>query len=271
MHRIDCASDKIVIITYKLTRFLLIITLPMTKPLQYWCLDICTAIECWTWWNYGGWCMFKPIQCGINSNVIISDTKYKMDQSYIILYDIHHINQIISQTEFNSSNGVAQSYQCEYVKYCCNGTIIDLKFDYLNFEYFTMSNYKTFGTLILSIVLIYSFLFIGNICDNYFAQTTGAMADLKDKSHNVAGVIFLALENSADDISAAYAELKTGGNQTLLILDDLLGCATFNPIVIYAYIAGRSNAPKMGKVAFVRDCTFICIVGCTLYWKYYII
>ena len=164
---------------------------------------------------------------------------------------------------------VARSYQCDYVKYCCNGTITDGKFDYLHFEYCTMSNYKTFGALILSIVLIYSFLFIGNICDNYFAQTTGAMADLMGISHNVAGVTFLALGNGANDISAAYAGLKNGGNQTLLILGDLLGGATFNPIVISALIAiaCRSNAPKMDKIAFVRDCTFICIaVGYTFYF-----
>ena len=131
-----------------------------------------------------------------------------------------------------------------------------------DYEYWTMSNYKTFGTLILSIVLIYSFLFIGNICDNYFGQTTGALDDLIDMSHNVAGVTFLALGNGANDISAAHAELKNDGNEALFILDDLFGAATFNPIVVSALnaIAGRSNAPKMDKIAFVRGCTFIWIV-----------
>ena len=99
----------------------------------------------------------------------------------------------------------------------------------------------------------------------------GSMADLMGTSisHDVAGVTFLALGNGANDISSAYAGLKNGGNQTLLILDDLLGGATFNPIVISASIAiaGRSNASKMDKVAFVRGCRFIYIVvGYTFYF-----
>ena len=182
MHRIYCSSHKAVIITYILTRFLWIMTPPMTK-------------------------------------------------------------------------------QCEYVKYCCNGTITDGKFDYLNFEYCTMSTCKTFGALILSIVLIHSFLFIGNICDNYFAQTTGAIANLMGISHHVADA---ALGNGANDISEACAGLKNGGNQTLLILDDLLGGATFNPIKISALIvmAGRLNTPKMDKMPVVAIQSSISAVGC---------
>ena len=127
-----------------------------------------------------------------------------------------------------------------------------------------MSRCKTFDALVLSIVLIHSLLLIGNMCGNYFAQATGAMANLMGISHHVGDVAFVAFGNGANDISETCAGIKNGCNQTLLILDDLLGGATFNPIIISALIviAGRLNAPKMNKMPVIAIQSSIGAVGC---------
>ena len=89
MHVIDCLSYKMVRILFELAIFILIIRLPMTKQIQYWCLGIRNVIEFWILWNCGDSYRSKRIQCDTNFNTIINHTEYKIGQSYIISYDQH--------------------------------------------------------------------------------------------------------------------------------------------------------------------------------------
>ena len=61
---INCLSYKMNVITLKWTR-LLIITLPTTKQLQYWRLEVCNVIQLKILWNYNDWCWFKSIQINV--------------------------------------------------------------------------------------------------------------------------------------------------------------------------------------------------------------
>ena len=61
---INCPSYKMNIITLKWT-LLLITTLPTTKQLQYWCLEVCNVIQLKILWNYNDWCWFKSIQINV--------------------------------------------------------------------------------------------------------------------------------------------------------------------------------------------------------------
>ena len=158
---------------------------------------------------------------------------------------------------------VSSSQQCSFINVCCNGTIDGGIVDYLSFEYCTMSSdSRGIGTMILLIILIYSFLIISNIADDYFAPITGAIGDMFGVSHNVAGVTFLAFGNGANDISASIAAIRAGGNKTLLGIGSLLGGATFDPIVISAVIAlvchGKTKL-DIARRPFMRDCLFLCI------------
>ena len=89
IHIVDCPLHKIIIITLKMERIFLIITLPTIKQLQYWWLDVCNVIEVEILSNYNERCWFTQIQC--------SYTEYKMDHNCIISYDMHYINQRASQ------------------------------------------------------------------------------------------------------------------------------------------------------------------------------
>ena len=89
MHVIDCSSYKMVIAVFELAIFILTITLAMAKQIQYWRLKIRNVIEFWILWDSGDLYRFKRIQCDTNFGTVISDTEYKIDQSYRIGYDQH--------------------------------------------------------------------------------------------------------------------------------------------------------------------------------------
>ena len=73
MYVIVCPSHKMIIISFKWTQILLIITLPTTKQLQYWWLVVCNMIELEILWNYNELYWFTPIRCsGISFNTTTS-------------------------------------------------------------------------------------------------------------------------------------------------------------------------------------------------------
>ena len=65
MHIINFPSHEMNIITFKRIQILLIIRLPTTKQLQYWCLKVCNVIELEILWRYNDWCWFASIQIDV--------------------------------------------------------------------------------------------------------------------------------------------------------------------------------------------------------------
>ena len=59
-----------------------------------------------------------------------------------------------------------------------------------------MSDLTGLGIVVLIVLLIYAFLILGSVADDYFAPIMAEMADTLGLSHNVAGVTFLAFSTN---------------------------------------------------------------------------
>lgn len=153
------------------------------------------------------------------------------------------------------------SKRCHYIHKCCGSTIEVQFVDYLTFIYCTMNSFEWLGIIILFVIVIYAFIILGKVADDYFAPIMGEIADTLGVSHNVAGVTFLALGNGAPDISSSISAIRHGGNQTLLGIGALLGAAVFDPIAVSAVIATVCDNPKVARRPLLRDCFFLSVAA----------
>lgn len=178
-----------------------------------------------------------------------------------------------SQTYDCTPNNWNQSQQCQYVQNCCSNILTDAAlFDYLQFEYCAMNDRQWLGILTFVIAVVYTFIILSNIADDYFAPIMSELADYLNISDELAGVTFLALGNGAPDISSAITAITKGGNTTQLGIGALLGAAVFDPIVVSAVIAMVCDQPKVARRPFLRDCFFLFIAAsCVLFITRYLI
>ena len=58
--------------------------------------------------------------------------------------------------------------QCDYVTNCCDDTLGDVLFNYVNIQYCTFNSVQPFGVIILCLLLFYSFWMLGEVADEYF-------------------------------------------------------------------------------------------------------
>ena len=98
MHVFNCESHKMNTIAFEWTR-ILIITLPMTKQFQYWCLVVCNVIELEILWNYNDRCWFTSIQIDVMMVKItvyhIIDYKFDVIVSATVEYEFTVVILII--------------------------------------------------------------------------------------------------------------------------------------------------------------------------------
>ena len=122
--------------------------------------------------------------------------------------------------------------QCDYILHCCTDTLGDALVNYLGLQYCAFTSLQTVGICVLSIFVLYAFLILGNVADDYFAPAMAELADFLGVSHELAGVTFVAFGNGAPDISSSVAAITQGGETTKLGLGALLGMCACMPALL---------------------------------------
>ena len=64
-------------------------------------------------------------------------------------------------------NGISMTIQCDYIECCCDELIDAGLINYLTFQYCTLNKSQPFGGIILAVLLVYSFVILGNIAGVY--------------------------------------------------------------------------------------------------------
>ncbi len=90
-------------------------------------------------------------------------------------------------------NGYPKSMQCQYIECCCQHTIAEARIDYLKWVYCDIGNDNmVLSVIILCVIIIYAFILLAMISDQYFAKLMEQLTVYFNLSYNVAGVTFLA-------------------------------------------------------------------------------
>eukprot|EP01084_Bolivina_argentea_P265497 450050_1 len=158
--------------------------------------------------------------------------------------------------------------QCDYVDNCCDDVIDDdVLINYLSIYYCnTWLNKYYIGIIFWCILLVYMFLFLDKIAEDYFAPILTSMSESLGLSPEFSGITFLAIGNGADDMSSAIFAIHNGGDDTKLAFGDLLGVAVLNLTFInatLAYVCYKHNVPggtKLDKISLIRDLFFLLII-----------
>jgi len=120
---------------------------------------------------------------------------------------------------------------------------------------------KTAGVPVYFLVMLYMFLGLAIICDDYFCESLDAISEALNLSEDVAGATFMAAGSSAPELfTAIVTVLITGGSEGL---GTIVGSAIFNIMIIVgvtAMFAGQEL--KVWWYPLTRDCVvyFLSIV-----------
>lgn len=115
------------------------------------------------------------------------------------------------------------------------------------------------GVVLYMAIILYSFLGLAVICDNYFCESLTLISAALKLSDDVAGATFMAAGSSAPELfTSLVTVLITGGSEGL---GTITGSAVFNMMVIVGITAIASCTGEAAKLAIwwfplVRDCMF---------------
>ena len=107
------------------------------------------------------------------------------------------------------------------------------------------------------IIILYSFLGLAIICDNYFCESLTLISAALGLSDDVAGATFMAAGSSAPELfTSLVTVLITGGSEGL---GTITGSAIFNMMVIVGVTALASCSDDEAKLRvwwypLMRDC-----------------
>ena len=113
------------------------------------------------------------------------------------------------------------------------------------------------GVVLYVIIILYSFLGLAIICDNYFCESLTLISAALGLSDDVAGATFMAAGSSAPELfTSLVTVLITGGSEGL---GTITGSAIFNMMVIVGVTAIASCSDDEAKLRvwwypLMRDC-----------------
>ncbi|XP_011305559.1 sodium/potassium/calcium exchanger 6, mitochondrial-like [Fopius arisanus] len=156
--------------------------------------------------------------------------------------------------------------RCEWVKtspHCESDSIIQ----YSTLLFCTFSSVYpglfAIGIIIIILWLLYLFLILGTVADNFFCPSLSVIANVLHLSENIAGVTILAFGNGAPDI---FTSLVASDKEMVIIFTELIGAGIFVTAIIAGSVAVVSPFAVLPK-PFVRDCLFYIVAVC---WISYI-
>ncbi|XP_077861504.1 mitochondrial sodium/calcium exchanger protein-like [Saccoglossus kowalevskii] len=125
------------------------------------------------------------------------------------------------------------------------------------------------GLIVLVIWLVYMFLSLAFVVDNFFCPSLEVIAKTLRMNDNVAGVTLLALGNGAPDVFCAIVAVKSNGTSGIrLAVGGLLGSGIFITTVVVGSIAMVTNFRIKTEIAYLRD--IIVYMG-ACFWMYYVV
>ncbi|XP_063995637.1 mitochondrial sodium/calcium exchanger protein-like [Diachasmimorpha longicaudata] len=156
---------------------------------------------------------------------------------------------------------IAPADRCEWVKGspdCASDSVIP--YPILLFCTFSTVYPPLFalGIVIFLLWLLYLFIILGTVADNFFCPSLSVIANVLHLSENIAGVTILAFGNGAPDI---FTSLVAGDKEMVIIFTELIGAGIFVTAVIagsVAIVAPFTISPK----PFIRDCLFYIFAVC---------
>ena len=124
---------------------------------------------------------------------------------------------------------------------------------------------ETVGVPVYFLVMLYMFLGLAIICDDYFCESLDAISEALNLSEDVAGATFMAAGSSAPELfTAIVTVLITGGSEGL---GTIVGSAIFNIMIIVgvtAMFAGQEL--KVWWYPLSRDCIVYLISILLMVW-----
>eukprot|EP01084_Bolivina_argentea_P155596 271154_1 len=158
--------------------------------------------------------------------------------------------------------------ECTYVECCCEHAVGEARINYLSWIYCDMNynNHAELALVILCVTLIYAFILLAKIADQYFAPLMEQLTKYFNLSHNVAGVTFLAWANGAPDVAASVAAISAGGDQIRLGIGALLGATVFDTQFICATIAWVCPSITVARRPLIRDCIYLSATASIVLW-----
>lgn len=149
----------------------------------------------------------------------------------------------------------AQVDKCAYVTAACAD-----EWDYLNFIglYYCDLNENFFvGLLVCFVFILISLQFLGTTADAFLAESLEVLTKKMKISDAVAGVTFLALGKSANDVITGIVAGGKSSNGVLIATGGLLGACLFTITIVFARCIQGAGHIRIVKSSFLRDSGFM--------------
>lgn len=116
-------------------------------------------------------------------------------------------------------------------------------------------SYHSLALVIYALAIIYSFIGIAIVCDDYFMGSLEKISDKLNLTEDVAGATFLAAAGSAPELFSNISDTFTYSNN--IGVGTIVGSAMFNILIIIAASAVVAPEPlHIDWKPFARDVTF---------------
>lgn len=126
---------------------------------------------------------------------------------------------------------------------------------------------KKGGLVAYFVGVVYLFIGIAIVCDDFFVASLEKICERLGLSDDVAGATFMAAGSSAPELAASAMSLINSGADNALGVGTIVGSAVFNILVIIgATVIFAGETLKLDWRPLARDCTFYfaAIIGITL-------